>query len=66
MSQAFFLEQLLDKYPVVWQGSLSLKNDAALLQFHFLSGMLLFYVNFILQKIITLFAMWAVMCILIN
>ncbi|XP_019855294.1 PREDICTED: msx2-interacting protein-like isoform X2 [Amphimedon queenslandica] len=38
LSQSVFLEQLLNKYPVVWQGSLSLKNDAALLQFHFLSG----------------------------
>lgn len=31
----FFLEQ---KYPIVWQGHLALKNDSAAVQLHFVSG----------------------------
>lgn len=32
------LLDLLRRYPVMWQGHLSLKNDAAAVQLHFLSG----------------------------
>jgi hypothetical protein len=32
---------LLQKYPVVWHGHLSLKNEQASIQLHFLSGELI-------------------------
>ncbi|XP_065183865.1 daf-12-interacting protein 1-like isoform X2 [Sycon ciliatum] len=36
--QANALLGLLQRYPVMWQGHLALKNDAAAVQMHFLSG----------------------------
>lgn len=38
VQQADALLGLLQRYPVMWQGHLALKNDAAAVQMHFLSG----------------------------
>ena len=34
----FFTRFLFQRYPVMWQGSLALKNDSANVQMHFVSG----------------------------
>ncbi|CAL8337084.1 unnamed protein product [Lota lota] len=38
MTQPVNMEQLLTKYPIVWQGLLALKNDTAAVQLHFVCG----------------------------
>ena len=38
LNQSTELLALLRKYPIMWNGSLALKNDQAAVQFHFLSG----------------------------
>lgn len=33
-----FLSSFKQKYPIIWQGHLALKNDTAAVQLHFVSG----------------------------